>query len=56
MARIQDSSGDQAGSEALVEVRNLLAQGYHPFVAPDGETIYFVQVPRAVQGGLVFSF
>ena len=42
--------------EALVEVRNLLAQGYHPFVAPDGETIYFVQVPRAVQGGLVFSF
>jgi hypothetical protein len=42
--------------EALVEVRNLLAQGYHPFVAPDGETIYFVQVPRTVQGGLVFSF
>jgi hypothetical protein len=42
--------------EALVEVRNLLAQGYHPFLAPDGETIYFVQVPRSVQGGLVFSF
>lgn len=42
--------------EALVEVRNLLAQGYQPFLAPDGETIYFIQVPRSVQGGLVFSF
>ena len=42
--------------EAIVEVRNLLAQGYHPFLAPDGETIYFMQVPRSIQGGLVFSF
>jgi hypothetical protein len=42
--------------EAIVEVRNLLAQGYHPFLAPDGETIFFMQVPRSVQGGLVFSF
>jgi hypothetical protein len=42
--------------EAIVEVRNLLEQGYHPFLSPDGETIYLVQVPRSIQGGLVFSF
>jgi hypothetical protein len=42
--------------EAIIEVRNLLAQGYHPFLSPDGETLYLVQVPRSVQGGLVFSF
>lgn len=42
--------------EAVVEVRNLLAQGYHPFLAPDGETIFFMQVPRSLQGGLVFTF
>jgi hypothetical protein len=42
--------------EALVDVRNLLAQGYHPFVSPDGETLYLVQVPRSIQGGFAFSF
>jgi len=39
-----------------VDVRNLLAQGYHPFVSPDGETLYLVQVPRSIQGGFAFSF
>jgi hypothetical protein len=42
--------------DAVMEVRNLLAQGYHPFLAPDGETIYFMQVARSLQGGLAFSF
>jgi hypothetical protein len=42
--------------EALIDVRNLLAQGYHPFVSPDGETLYLVQVPRSIQGGFAFSF
>lgn len=42
--------------DAIVQVRNLLAQGYHPFLAPDGQTIFFLQVPRSLQGGLVFSF
>ena len=42
--------------EALVDVRNLLAQGYRPFFSPDGRTLYLVQSARAVRGGLAFTF
>lgn len=44
------------GIEALVDVRNLLAQGYRPFITRDGSTLYFAQVERCLQGGLSFSF
>ena len=44
------------GMEALIDVRNLLAQGYRPFVTSDGSVLYFAQAPRAVEGGLSFSF
>jgi hypothetical protein len=44
------------GTEALVAVRNLLAEGYRPFLTPDGSTLYFAQADRAIQGGLSFSF
>ena len=44
------------GIEALVDVRNLLAQGYRPFVTRDGSTLYFAQVERCLRGGLSFSF
>ena len=44
------------GVEALVDVRNLLAEGYRPFVSRDGSTLYFAQAPRSVEGGLSFSF
>lgn len=42
--------------EALIEVRNLLAQGYVPVMGSDGKTVYLVQSARAVRGGLAFSF
>lgn len=42
--------------EALIDVRNLLAQGYRPFLTQDGSTLYFAQAERSVQGGLSFSF
>ncbi len=42
--------------EALLEVDNLLAQGYLPVVAKDGRTLYLVQAPRTLRGGLAFSF
>jgi hypothetical protein len=42
--------------EALLDVRNLLAQGYRPFLSPDGQTLYLVQSARAVRGGLAFTF
>jgi hypothetical protein len=42
--------------EALLEVSNLLAQGYVPIVGQDGRTLYLVQAPRSLRGGVAFSF
>jgi hypothetical protein len=42
--------------DIVVEVRNLLAQGYVPVFGQDGRTVYLVQSARAVRGGLAFSF
>lgn len=42
--------------EALVDVRNLLAQGYVPVVGQDGHTLYLVQSARSVRGGVAFTF
>jgi hypothetical protein len=44
------------GMEALIDVSNLLAQGYRPFVTSDGSVLYFAQASRAVEAGLSFSF
>ena len=42
--------------EALVDVRNLLAQGYTPIIGTDGRMLYLVQSARTLRGGLSFSF
>jgi carboxypeptidase family protein len=42
--------------EAIIDVRNLLAQGYVPVLGQDGQTIYLVQSARSVRGGVSFSF
>ena len=42
--------------EVLIDLRNLLAQGYVPVLAQDGHTVYLVQSARAIRGGLTFSF
>jgi hypothetical protein len=42
--------------DILVDLRNLLAQGYVPVIGRDGRTVYLVQSARAVRGGLAFSF
>jgi hypothetical protein len=44
------------GLEATIDVTNLLAQGYRPFLSADGHTLYFAQAPRTIQAGLSFSF
>ncbi|HEY8056893.1 MAG TPA: hypothetical protein VIE13_13385, partial [Terriglobales bacterium] len=41
---------------ALVEIHNLLAQGYIPMLGSDGRTLYLVQSARSLRGGLTFSF
>jgi Carboxypeptidase regulatory-like domain len=42
--------------EAVVDVRNLLAQGYIPMMSCDGNTVYLVQSARSVRGGVAFTF
>jgi hypothetical protein len=42
--------------EAIIDVRNLLAQGYIPVLGQDGQTVYLVQAARSVRGGIAFSF
>ena len=45
-----------AHMEALVDLRNLLAQGYVPVMGQDGQTVYFVQSARSVRGGVTINF
>lgn len=45
-----------AKMEALVDLRNLLAQGYMPVIGRDGRTLYLVQSARSVRGGVAFVF
>ncbi len=45
-----------SGIEATVDVTNLLAEGYHPFLSADGRTLYLAQAPRTLQAGLSFTF
>jgi hypothetical protein len=42
--------------DIVVEIRNLLAQGYVPVFGEDGRTLYLVQSARAVRGGVAFNF
>lgn len=42
--------------EALVDIRNLLAQGYIPLLGKDGQTVYLVDSARSVRGGVSFTF
>jgi hypothetical protein len=44
------------GLEALLDVRNLLAQGYRPVLSADGSTVYLVQGSRVIRAGLIFNF
>ncbi len=42
--------------EAMLEVRNLLAQGYRPYILSDGSLLIFAQSQRGIRGGLAFTF
>ena len=44
------------GLEATIDVTNLLAEGYQPFLSADGRTLFLAQSPRTIQGGLSFRF
>ncbi len=46
----------QGHMDVVVEIRNLLAQGYVPVFGQDRRTVYLVQSARSVRGGLAFNF
>lgn len=48
--------GDGVGIEALLDVRNLLAQGYRPYLLNDGSMVVFAQDQRSFGGGVAFTF
>jgi hypothetical protein len=45
-----------SGLEAQLDMRNLLAEGYQPFLTADGSRLYFAQTQRCIRGGLAFTF
>jgi hypothetical protein len=45
-----------AHMEALIDLRNLLAQGYVPVIGQDGQTVYLVQSARSVRAGVTINF
>lgn len=42
--------------EAMLDLRNLMQQGYVPVMGTDGRTVYLVQSARSVRGGVAFTF
>jgi hypothetical protein len=44
------------GLEALIDMRNLLAEGYQPYILSDGSVILFAQDQRSFRAGLAFTF
>jgi hypothetical protein len=53
---IHSSRDGSGGIEALLDVRNMLAEGYHPFILNDGSMVIFAQQERGIRGGLAFTF
>ncbi len=45
-----------AHMEAVVDIRNLLAQGYVPVIGQDGQTVYLVQSARSLRAGVTINF
>lgn len=45
-----------AGFEFLLDVRNLLAEGYRPYLLNDGSVLVFAQDQRSFRSGVAFNF
>jgi hypothetical protein len=48
--------GSSGSIEALLDVRNMLAQGYRPYMLSDGSILLFAQEQRGMSAGLAFTF
>jgi hypothetical protein len=56
LRRAESGDGGASGFEAILDVRNLLAQGYRPYLMSDGSLLVFSQDQRGIQGGVAFTF
>jgi hypothetical protein len=52
----RDGTDGAGGFEVLVNLRNLLAEGYRPYLLSDGSLVVFAQDQRSFSGGLAFNF
>jgi hypothetical protein len=52
----RDGSDGVGGFEVLVNLRNLLAEGYRPYLLSDGSLVVFAQDQRSFSGGVAFNF
>jgi len=50
------SRNGSGGFEAIFDLRNLLAQGYRPYLLSDGSLLIFAQDQRSIHAGLAFNF
>lgn len=53
---LRSNRDGSSGIEALLDVQNLLQQGYCPFLMKDGSMLVFAAQPRGIRGGLAFTF
>jgi hypothetical protein len=44
------------GFDAIIDLSNLLAQGYRPYILSDGSLLIFAQNQRSIRAGLAFNF
>lgn len=54
--RLPGASFIPAKMDALIDLRNMLAQGYVPIVGPDGRIVYLMQAARSLRAGVAFTF
>jgi Carboxypeptidase regulatory-like domain len=55
--RLRRAGSDGVGGfEVLVNLRNLLAEGYRPYLLSDGSLVVFAQDQRSFSGGVAFNF
>ncbi len=54
--RLRTNRESSTSIEALLDVQNLLAQGYRPYFLKDGAILVFAQQQRGIRGGVAFTF
>ena len=54
--RLFRSREGSTGLEAMIDMQNLLSQGYHPYILSDGTMLIFAEEQQALRAGVAFTF